>query len=61
MSECFKGLRKESLRDNMSNVEVVLTNLGEIATRELAKKKKPFGLEENKKVAQDGESVAKIA
>ncbi len=45
----------------MSNVEVVLTNLGEIATRELAKKKKPFGLEENKKVAQDGESVAKIA
>ena len=33
----FKGLRKESLRDNMTDIEVALTDLGEIATRELAK------------------------
>ncbi len=39
----FKGLRKESLRDNMSDIEVALTDLGEIATRELAKKHKPIG------------------
>ena len=38
----FKGLRKESLRDNMTDIEVVLTDLGEIATRELAKKHKPM-------------------
>ena len=57
----FKGLRKENLRDNMSDVEVALTNLGEIATREIAKKKKPQGLEENKKVAKLGGHVAKVA
>ena len=45
----YKGIRKENLRDNMSDVEVALTNLGEIATRELAKEHKPFGLEQNKK------------
>lgn len=37
----FKGLRKESLRDNMSDIEVALADLGEIATREIAKKKNP--------------------
>ena len=37
----FKGLRKESLRDNMSDIEVVLSDLGEIATREITKKKNP--------------------
>lgn len=45
----YKGLRKESLRDNMSDIEVALADLGEIATRELAKKHKPYGLEQNKK------------
>ena len=39
----FKGIRKESLRDNMTDIEVALTDLGEIATRELAKKHKPYG------------------
>ena len=34
----LKGLRKESLRDNMTDIEVALTDLGEVATRELAKK-----------------------
>lgn len=57
----YKGLRKESLRDNMSDIEVVLTDLGEIATRELAKKHKPYGLKENKKVAKAGGEVAKTA
>lgn len=57
----FKNIRKESLRDNMSDVEVALTDLGEIATRELVKKHKPFGLEENKRIAKDGGNVAKIA
>ena len=46
----YKGIRKESLRDNMSDIEVVLTDLGEIATRELAKEHKPYGLEQNKKM-----------
>lgn len=57
----YKGLRKESLRDNMSDIEVTLTDLGEIATRELAKKHKPYGLKENKKVAKAGGEVAKTA
>lgn len=41
----YKGLKKESLRDNMSDVEVALADLGEIATREIAKEHKPYGLE----------------
>ncbi len=57
----FKGLRKESLRDNMSDIEVALADLGEIATRELAKKHKPKGLEENKKMARLGGHSAKSA
>ena len=57
----FKGIRKENLRDNMSDVEVALTNLGEIATRELAKEHKPYGLEQNKKIAKMGGNTAKVA
>ena len=57
----YKGIRKESLRDNMTDIEVVLTDLGEIATRELAKKKKPQGLKENKKIAKMGGEAAKVA
>ena len=59
--KAFKGLRKESLRDNMTDIEVALTDLGEIATRELAKEHKPFGLEQNKKIAKMGGSAAKAA
>ena len=58
--KAYKGLRKESLRDNMTDIEVALTDLGEIATRELAKEHKPFGLEENKKIARRGGNIAKI-
>ena len=59
--KAFKGLRKESLRDNMSDIEVLLTDLGETATRELVKKHKPYGLEQNKKVARMGGNTAKVA
>ena len=54
----FKGLRKESLRDNMSDIEVMLADIGEITTRELAKKHKPYGLNENRKIAKAGGEVA---
>lgn len=57
----FKGLRKETLRDNMSDIEVALTDLGEIATRELTKEYRPYGLEQNKKIAKMGDNTAKVA
>ncbi len=57
----YKGIRKESLRDNMSDIEIVLTDLGEIATRELAKEHKPYGLEQNKVIAKMGGNVSKVA
>ena len=45
----------------MSDVEVAITDLGEIATRELAKEHRPYGLEQNKKIAKAGGQVAKTA
>jgi len=57
----YKNIRKESLRDNITDIEVALNDLGEIATRELAKEHKPFGLEQNKKIAKAGGDVAKVA
>lgn len=59
--KAFKGLRKESLRDNMSDVEIALTDLGELVTRELAKEYKPYGLEQNKEIAKIGGNTAKVA
>lgn len=50
----FKGLRKESLRDNMDGIELILTDLSEEATKRLAAKQKPQGLNENIKVARIG-------
>lgn len=55
----YKGLRKESLRDNMTDIEVTLANLGEIATRELVKEHKPYGLKENREMAKRGGKIAK--
>ncbi len=55
----YKGLRKESLRDNMTDIEVALTDLGEIATRELVKEHKPYGLKENREMAKRGGRIAK--
>ena len=57
----FKGIRKESLRDNMTDIEVVLTDLGEVATRELVKEHKPYGLQNNKMYARLGGHAAKVA
>ena len=57
----FKGLRKESLRDNMDSLEVSLTDISEEVTKRLAIKRKPQGLEENIEVAKRGSGVAKNA
>ena len=57
----FKGLKKENLRDNMSNLELVLNMLAEVSTTEISKKKKPEGLQENKDVARKGGGAAKKA
>jgi hypothetical protein len=57
----FKGLRKESLRDNMTDIEVALTNIGEIAARDIALEEHPQGLKENLSVAARGGGVAKGA
>ena len=54
----FKGLRKESLRYNMSDIEIALADIGELTTRELARKHRPIGLEENRKIAKEGGQVA---
>lgn len=57
----YKGLRKENLRDNMDNIELILTDLSEEATKRLATKQKPNGLKENIKVAKIGGHAAKVA
>ncbi len=54
----FKGIRKESLRDNMSDLELLLTDIGEVTTRELAKEHKPHGLKANKMIAKAGGEIA---
>ena len=54
----FKGLRKESLRDNMDSIELILTDLGEEATKRIAAKQKPQGLNENIEVAKRGGKIA---
>lgn len=57
----FKGLKKESLRDNMDNIELILTDLSEEATKRLVQKQKSKGIGENIKVAHIGGNVAKVA
>ena len=59
--KAYKGLRKESLRDNMTDIEVLLTDLGEIATRDIATSEHPQGFNENMKVAKRGGQVASDA
>ena len=54
----LKGLQKENLRDNMSNLELVLNMLAEVSTTEISKKESPKGLTENIKVARKGAAVA---
>lgn len=57
----FKDLKRENLRDNMTNLELVLNMLAETSTTELSKEQKPKTLRENKSVAKKGGSVAGIA
>lgn len=54
----LKGLKKENLRDNMTNLELVLNMLAETATTEISDKRKPDTLEKNKKVAKEGGTIA---
>lgn len=57
----FKDLKKENLRDHMTNLELVLNMLAEASTTEISKKKEPKTFSENKVVAQKGGNVAKAA
>ena len=57
----LKGLKKESLRDNMSTLELALNMLAEAATTEISKQQKPSGLAENRNVARAGGAAAKAA
>ncbi len=57
----LKGLRKENLRDNMTNIELVLNMLAEVTTTGISKNEKPKTFEENKKIAKRGGNIAKNA
>ena len=54
----LKGLKKQSLRDNMSTTELTLNQLAEVATRELSQQEQPEGFEASKRIAHAGGSVA---
>ena len=56
----YKGIRKENLRDNMTDIEVLLTDLGEVATRDIARAEQPKCFKENMKVAKLGGQVQKM-
>ena len=56
-----KGLKKESLRDNMTNVELALNMLAEASTTEISKQKNPKGFRQSAQVAKEGGSVAMVA
>ena len=57
----LKGLKKENLRDNMTNVELALNILAEASTTEISKQKNPKGFQQNVNIAKEGGSVAKVA
>lgn len=57
----FKGLKKENLRDNMTNLEIALNILAEASATELSKQRDPHGFQQQTKTAKDGGSVAKVA
>ena len=54
----YKNLKKENLRDHMSNLELVLNMLAEATTTEISKEKKPAGFENNRKIARQGGTIA---
>jgi hypothetical protein len=57
----FKGLNKENLRDNMTNMELVLNMLAEVSATDLSKESNPYGMDESAEIAKQGGSVAKAA
>ena len=57
----FNGLKKENLRDNMTNIELALNTLAEASVTEISKQRRPKGFQQNVKVARSGGSVAKAA
>ena len=57
----LKGLKKENLRDNMTNIELVLNMLAEVTTTAMSKEQKPETFKENVRVAREGGEVAKTA
>ena len=57
----YKDLKKENLRDNMTNLELVLNMLAEASTTEISKKIEPKSFEENRKVAKQGGTIASSA
>jgi hypothetical protein len=57
----FKNLKKENLRDNMSNMELVLNMLAEVTTKEISKKEDPTTFDASKEIAQEGGETAKVA
>lgn len=57
----FKGLKKENLRDNMTNTELILNMLAEASTKDISQAVNPKDFEESKKVAKQGGNVAKVA
>jgi 1,6-anhydro-N-acetylmuramate kinase len=57
----LKGLKKENLRDNMTNTELILNMLAEASAKDISQATNPETFEENKKVAKQGGNVAKVA
>jgi hypothetical protein len=57
----LKGLKKENLRDNMTNTELILNMLAEASTKDISQAVEPSNFDENRKVAQQGGNVAKVA
>jgi hypothetical protein len=57
----LKGLKKENLRDNMTNTELILNMLAEASTKDISQVKNPKNFTESKKVAKQGGNVAKVA
>ena len=57
----YKGLTKENLRDNMTNIELALNTLAEVATTEISRQRNPKGFQESQQTAQAGGKIAKNA
>jgi hypothetical protein len=57
----FKGLKKENLRDNMTNIELILNMLAEATTKEISEKENPKNFNQSKEIAKEGGKVAKVA